>query len=219
MKVRPDEGLVSLTEDVSIHAPMKVRPAYLLAVTWLKVSIHAPMKVRLRLERKNYQWTGFNSRTHEGATLIILSLSGLGKFQFTHPWRCDDYGFSVSELIWFQFTHPWRCDLKPGQPNQHKPVSIHAPMKVRPSGSSRDSDSGVSIHAPMKVRLQISPSNLSGRGFQFTHPWRCDSGEAHRRSNFPVSIHAPMKVRRVCSIIRRRHISFNSRTHVGAYRI
>ena len=33
MKVRPDEGLVSLTEDVSIHAPMKVRPAYLLAVT------------------------------------------------------------------------------------------------------------------------------------------------------------------------------------------
>ena len=68
----------------------------------------------------------------------------------------------------------------------------------------------------MKVRLQISPSNLSGRGFQFTHPWRCDSGEAHRRSNFPVSIHAPMKVRPDNFLLTLRLRSFNSRTHEGA---
>ena len=56
---------------VSIHAPVKVRQAIIISwtsSTW--VSIHAPVKVRLFLLNE----------------LVLYQM-----FQFTHPWRCDNF--------------------------------------------------------------------------------------------------------------------------------
>ena len=70
---------------VSIHAPVKVRPlvclGYLLTTG---VSIHAPVKVRPKLNASGYPKRGFNSRTCEGATKLLVQYLTINGFQFTH---------------------------------------------------------------------------------------------------------------------------------------
>ena len=54
---------------------------------------------------------------------------------------------------------------------QMVPVSIHAPVRVRPGKVSTGALSyEVSIHAPVRVRLAITNLPKSSNMFQSTHP-------------------------------------------------
>ena len=75
-------------------------------------------------------------------------------FQFTHPWRCDEYCRRWIRLRgMFQSTHPWRCD------NKADVVSLEA-HSFNPH--------------PWRCDAGALPVVPSGKMFQSTHPWRCD---------------------------------------------
>ena len=146
---------------VSIHAPVWVRPPMAQACPPHKrfqfthpcgcdaPSISIPIGI-----------VGFNSRTRVGAT-ILPALDDLDMmFQFTHPCGCDGNIIDCPvTAVQFQFTHPCGCDLANHFKFMHPagfnsrtrvgatsmwniyaigyPVSIHAPVWVRPPPSGR----------------------------------------------------------------------------------
>ena len=183
--------------EVSIHAPVRVRLLHNLLQQIIRiVSIHAPVRVR------------------PGKKSIFFTSK---MFQFTHPWGCDIFinaitkvhirfnsrtregatnFLSISFLVLpFQFTHPWGCDRFCIGQFPSTSVSIHAPVRVRPSKPLTEPSSDVSIHAPVRVRLNIKTESII---------------------QFSVSIHAPVRVRRYPKSSLWICISFNSRTREGA---
>ena len=96
------------------------------------VSIHAPIRVRHDVAFP-FVWTsGFNPRTHTGATSVRVPLRPSPEFQSTHPYGCDTRptrflsspssfnprthtgatSFISSFFMSFKFqsTHPYGCD-------------------------------------------------------------------------------------------------------------
>ena len=77
----------------------------------------------------------------------------------------------------------------------HSPVSIHAPIRVRPGGL---------------------PGKVSNQEFQSTHPYGCDPTSSFIFRHWRVSIHAPIRVRRYPVCLAGSDGGFNPRTHTGA---
>ena len=162
-------------------------------------------------------------------------------FQFTHPCGCDVYSRVPSPVprsfnsrtrvgatwylldlncsMWFQFTHPCGCDPASIFNSPCPPVSIHAPVWVRPRNGNNQGRV-----CCFNSRTRVGATRLTGMTvrygmFQFTHPCGCDrpwwiSRFSAPRFNSrtrvgatilvpqdkgasPVSIHAPVWVRQV----------------------
>ena len=117
-------------------------------------------------------------------------------------------------------------------------VSIHAPVRMRLRDAAAVRHQHVSIHAPVRMRLSSLLSPVISMGFQFTHPWGCDSVGTTKiyapiqfQFTHPwgcdrltedavkelyVSIHAPVRMRRVWRSQAWILVCFNSRTREDA---
>ena len=114
---RSREGATSLSEgrleriSVSIHAPVRERQLCSPSAHVLIVSIHAPVRERQLSIAFTNSWSGFNSRSREGATLIKAKLKRVFGVSIHAPVRERRY---IYVLFFYDF------------------VSIHAPVRERP---------------------------------------------------------------------------------------
>ena len=145
-----------LNNNVSIHAPVRVRLYVISGRGKRNVSIHAPVRVRPFFNLDSITIRCFNSRTREGATYFPICQKNQNQFQFTHPWGCDQKNYCIIET-----KNSFNSRTREGATGGIRflasgdRVSIHAPVRVRPTRDSSNSLIFVSIHAPVRVRHYI----------------------------------------------------------------
>ena len=164
--------------------------------------------------------SGFNPRTHTGAT-GSKTLHVIGHwFQSTHPYGCDHNLSGIpgrddvsihapirvrhghppecSSFHQFQSTHPYGCDCT-GQYHHSLQDGFNPRTHTGATmtGEIINMCTDVSIHAPIRVRRSQSSASRSFVLFQSTHPYGCDM---------------------IRQLIRPGSKSFNPRTHTGATR-
>ena len=189
-----------MLQNVSIHAPTRGATTHADAdYSQLWFQFTHPRGVRLRVVLQEVIATGFNSRTHAGATSIIFSVY-LHRYVSIHaPTRGATSISPVSGLA----------------PN----VSIHAPTRGA-TDTRQDAVRGmmVSIHAPTRGATHLFELESVAVRFQFTHPRGVrpmrDGNIIHIGGMFQFTHPRGVRLNTARSIGRRRRC-FNSRTHAG----
>ena len=118
----------------------------------------------------------------------------------------------------FQFTHPCGCDL-PICRMSASTTGFNSRTRVGATAWLQwsNSQAPVSIHAPVWVRPFVLLIKLSGKLFQFTHPCGCDSKSMKPiKSSSCFNSRTRVGATRADSRPERSIDGFNSRTRVGA---
>ena len=186
------------------------------------ISIHAPLRGRRTCTGLFRTPGDFNPRPLAGATSSIRSSSASSMISIHAPLRGrQPSGTRIFRRVRFQSTPPCGGDRFLSAFSRPEPyfnprplagataeagvdlvdimISIHAPLRGRPSGWVLTSSSiWISIHAPLRGRppAVVSPSGTST--FQSTPPCGGDAGKLCDLGGLYISIHAPLRGRRRC---------------------
>ena len=129
-------------------------PIKLFRLHFLKISIHAPLRERPKRQRRKVEDCHFNPRSLTGATIVE-------EWKQQHP---DDFNprsltgatigaYDRSHNLRFQSTLPYGSDAFPSSKCPFLSISIHAPLRERPSVFTICfSSTQISIHAPLRER-------------------------------------------------------------------
>ena len=139
----------------------------------------------------------FNSRTRVGATLSLRARGLSVMFQFTHPCGCDRK-YQMKRVNWNGFNSRTRVgatEVNSTESNGRVGFNSRTRVGATPYLFQLSARHDVSIHAPVWVRPSYSSRRFPPCPFQFTHPCGCDPPVSVAPPDSGVSIHAPVWVR------------------------